>query len=67
MTSYNSYQLYQIERPKSTAEMRRADAQAGLVAATIADLLHAVARPVRTTRKLRPVAGRASASCTGIP
>ncbi len=67
MTPYNSYQLYQIERPKSTAEMRRADAQAGLVAATIGDLLHAVARPVRTTRKLRLVAGPASASCTVIP
>ncbi len=64
MTPYNSYQLYQIQRPKSTAEMRYADVQAGLFAATIADLLHAVARPVRAMRKPRLVTSPASASCT---
>jgi len=30
MTPDNSYQLYQIKRPKSTAEIRHADVQAGL-------------------------------------
>ena len=52
MTPYTSYRLYQIERPKSTAEIRYADVQAGLFAATIADLLHAVARPVANTSHL---------------
>jgi hypothetical protein len=64
MIPYNSYQLHQIERPKSTAEIWYADVHAGLFAATIANLLHAVARPVRAIRKPRLVA---SASCTVTP
>ncbi len=63
MTAYNSYPLYQIERPKSTAEIRYADVQAGLFAATIADLLRGVARPLRAIRKPQPVTRPASASC----
>jgi hypothetical protein len=64
MTPYNSYQLYQIERPKRTAEIRYANVQAGLLAVTIADLLRAVARPVRAIRKPGLVTSPASASCT---
>lgn len=63
MTPYNSYQLYQTERPKSAAEIRYADVQAGRFAATIADLLHAIARPARATGKARLVTSPASASC----
>jgi hypothetical protein len=63
MTPYNCYQLYQIERPKSTAEIRYADVQAGLFAATIADLLHAVGRPVRAIRRPGLVTSPAGESC----
>jgi|HubBroStandDraft_1064217.scaffolds.fasta_scaffold196587_1 hypothetical protein len=64
MTPYGSYQLYQVERPKSAAEIRRADVQAGLLAATVTDLLHVFARPVRAIRKPRLAAAATSASCT---
>jgi hypothetical protein len=67
MTPYSSYQLYQINRPKSTAEIRYADVQAGLLAATVADVLHAVARPVRAIRKPGLVTSPASASCAVNP
>jgi hypothetical protein len=67
MTPYSSYQLYQIERPKSTTEIRHANVQAGLLAATIANLLHAVARPVRAIRKPGLVTSPASASCAVTP
>ncbi len=67
MTPYNSYQLYQIKRPKSTAEIRYADVQAGLFAATIADLLHAVVWPIRAIRMPGLVTSPASASCTVNP
>lgn len=63
MTPYNSYQLYQTERPKSAAEIRYADVRAGRLAATITDLLHAIARPARAISKPRLVTSTASASC----
>ena len=53
MTPYYSYQLYQVSRPKCTAEIRYADVQAGLLAATIADVMHAVARPVQSDPQAR--------------
>jgi hypothetical protein len=61
---YHSYQLYQIDRPKSPAEIRYADVQAGRLSATIADLLRGVARPVRAIRRPEPVTSQAIASCT---
>ena len=38
MMPYEAYQLYQIERPKSAAEVRLADAQAGQVAAAVSGM-----------------------------
>jgi hypothetical protein len=35
MTPYQTYQLWQIERPKTTAEQRAADAQLGRFAAAV--------------------------------
>ena len=67
MTPYNSYQLYQISRPKSTAEIRYADIQAGLLAASVADLLHAVQWPVRAIRRPGIATSSSSASCTVTP
>ena len=67
MTPYNCYQLYQIERPKRTAEIRYADVQAGLLAVTIAGLLQAVVRPVRAIRKPVLATNPAGASCNVAP
>jgi hypothetical protein len=43
MMPYQTYQLYAIERPKSAAEIRRADERAGRVAAAIAGTLRGLA------------------------
>jgi hypothetical protein len=40
-----SYLLYQAERPRSTAEQREADAQAGELAASIAQLGRSLRHP----------------------
>ncbi len=39
MMPYQSYQLYQIERPKSAFEIRWADERAGRTAAAVAAML----------------------------
>jgi hypothetical protein len=39
MMPYQTYQLYQIERPKSAAEIRAADERAGRTAAALAGML----------------------------
>ena len=38
MMPYQAYQLYQVERPKSRAEIRRADEQVGCMAASVTGL-----------------------------
>ncbi len=38
MMPYQAYQLYQIERPKSRAEIRRADEQLGRMAESVTAL-----------------------------
>jgi hypothetical protein len=43
MMPYQTYQLYAIERPRSAAEMRRADEQAGRIAAAVAGILRRLA------------------------
>ena len=44
---YDTYQLYQIERAKSPAEVRRADEQAARLASAASSLFRAVTRPWR--------------------
>jgi hypothetical protein len=45
MMPYGSYQLYQAERTKSAAEIRRADKQLGEMSRTLSAAWHHVSRP----------------------
>jgi len=45
MTPYSAYQLYQAERPKSAAEIRRADEQLGEISRTLSTAWHHASRP----------------------
>lgn len=42
---YGAYQLYQAERTKSAAEIRRADAQLGEISRTLSSAWHHASRP----------------------
>lgn len=53
MTPYQAYQLSQIERPKSPAELRRADEQLGRMAESVTKLCERVAQ--RVTALARPL------------
>jgi len=55
MTPYGAYQLYQIERTKSVAEIRRADEQLGEISRTLSSAWHQASRP---TGALLALAGR---------
>jgi hypothetical protein len=55
---YDTYRIYQIERAKSPAEVRRADQQAAQLASVLSSLFHGIARTVR------PV-GRSSSATGG--
>ena len=46
MMRYQTYQLWQIERPKTTAEQRAADARVGIIAAAVS---RSARRAARTT------------------
>ena len=50
MMPYQSYLIYQAERPKTAAEIRRADEQLGHMAANVSWLWRRVTRPVATLR-----------------
>jgi hypothetical protein len=45
MMPYSSYQLYQAERAKTAAEIRRADRQLGEISRTLSSAWHHVSRP----------------------
>ena len=55
---YDTYRLYQIERAKSPAEVRRANEQAARFAFARFSLFRHVMRPVRAARRPVPAAGR---------
>jgi hypothetical protein len=55
MVPYDTYRIYQIERTKSLAEVRRADVQAARVASALSSLFRGITRPVRTVRRPSPV------------
>jgi hypothetical protein len=61
MMSYDSYRLYQVERAKSSAEIRRAEEQLGRLAAVASSLFRRVTRPVRAVR------GPYSSAARGVP
>jgi hypothetical protein len=47
MMPYGSYQLYQTERPKSAAEIRRADEQLGEMSRTLSSAWQHAKEPTR--------------------
>jgi hypothetical protein len=51
MMAYDSYRLYQIERPKSPADIRRADEQAARLASAASSMFRGITRPVRAMRR----------------
>ena len=51
MVPYDTYRIYQIERAKTLAEVRRADQQAAQLASAISSLFHSLSRPVRAARR----------------
>jgi len=50
MMPYQSYQVYQAERPKTAAEIRRADEQLGRMAENMSRRWQRVTRPVARFR-----------------
>ena len=59
------YGIYQVERGRTTAEIRTADAQAGALAAELGQLGSALATPVRAVR--RSVRRRRPDGCSAAP
>jgi hypothetical protein len=55
---YGTYRIYQIERAKGLAEVRRADEQAAWFAAALSSLFGGIMRPVRAMRALHPAGSR---------
>jgi hypothetical protein len=51
MMPYDTYRLYQIERAKSPAEVRRADEQAARLASAASSLVRGITRPWRAMRR----------------
>jgi hypothetical protein len=56
MMPYDSYRIYQLERAKSPAEVRRADEQAARLASAVTSLVRCLTRPVRAVRRPFPAA-----------
>jgi hypothetical protein len=53
MMPYQSYQIYQVERTKTYAEIRRTDEQLGHMAQSVSRLWHHATRPVALHRGFR--------------
>ena len=51
MMPYQSYQSYQAERPKTAAEIRRADEQLGRMAENVSWLWQRATRPITLLRR----------------
>jgi hypothetical protein len=67
MMPYDSYRLYQAERPKSAAEIRHADQQAGQLAAAASGLFRSITLPGRVVRSYRRDSRSCAAQCTAEP
>jgi hypothetical protein len=69
MMPYDSYRLYQVERPKSAAEIRHADQQAAQFAAAVSGLFRRITLPGQAARAYRRSAQSccAAAQCTAEP
>lgn len=55
---YNSDRLYQIERVKSSAEIRRADEQEARVISAVSSLFRGLRQPVQAARRQYATAAR---------
>jgi hypothetical protein len=55
MMPFQAYQLYEIERPKTAAEVRRADERAGRTAAAVAGMLRRFTSPRQRQQQARPM------------
>jgi hypothetical protein len=68
MMPYDGYRLYQVERPKSAAEIRHSDQQAAQFAAAVSGLFRNITLPTRGARAYRRSAQSCSAAqCTAEP
>jgi DNA-binding transcriptional MerR regulator len=54
MMPYDTYRLYQVERPKTPGEIRQADEQAAQFVSAVSWLFSGFARPVRRPRRQVP-------------
>jgi hypothetical protein len=61
MMPNQGYQIYQAERPKTAAEIRRADEQLGHMAENVSWLWRRATRPVARFRSPGPSSSRSSA------
>ena len=62
---YDTYRLYQIERAKSPAEVRRADEQAARLASAASSLFRGITRPWRVSH--RPPSRPRHVTCPARP
>jgi hypothetical protein len=58
VTPYDAYRLYQIQRTKSSAEIRHADEQAARIASALAALFDVITRRRRIAANGRPAPWR---------
>lgn len=58
MMPYNSYRLYETERVKSPAEIRRAEEQEARMVAAVSSLFRELGRPVQAARRQYTAAAR---------
>ncbi len=58
MMPYDVYRLYESERAKSHAELRRVDEQSGRLASAASSLFRGITRPWRAMRWPSPAATR---------
>ena len=56
MMPSDSYRLYEVQRAKNVTEIRRADEQAGRLAAAVGRLVRGITRPVRSAPTMTRVA-----------
>ena len=67
MMPYQSYQLWEIERTKTTAELRASDVRAGEFAAAMARSFRQVGRQLRAVADLRARSPRSAAPAGACP
>lgn len=59
MMPYQTYRLWQIKRPKTTAEQRAADARRGMFAAAVSRSARRAVTAARAAARSRPALARA--------